>query len=56
MFEIPFQRSPFKADNIKAYFKLKKVIDSGHSDLVHCHTPVGGIITRLAARNARKRD
>lgn len=55
VFEIPFQRSPFKADNIKAYFKLKKVIDSGHYDLVHCHTPVGGIITRLAARNARKK-
>lgn len=55
VFEIPFQRSPFKVDNIKAYFKLKKVIDSGEYDLIHCHTPVGGIITRLAARNARKK-
>lgn len=56
VFEILFQRSPFKADNIKAYFKLKKVIDSGHSDLVHCHTLMGGIITRLVARNTRKKE
>lgn len=54
-FEIPFQRSPFKIDNIRSYFKLKKIIDSENYDLIHCHTPVGGIITRLAARHARKK-
>lgn len=53
-FEIPFERSPLKANNIKAYFALKKVIDTGDYDIIHCHTPVGGVITRLAAKNARK--
>ena len=24
-------------------------------EIIHCHTPVGGVITRLAARNARKK-
>ncbi len=55
VYEIPFQRSPYKIDNIRSYFKLKKIIDSEKYDLIHCHTPVGGIITRLAARHARKK-
>ena len=52
-FEIPFERSPYSKKNIQAYFKLKKIIDSEHYDIVHCHTPVGGVVTRLAARDAR---
>jgi len=53
-FEIPFERSPYSKKNIHAYFKLKKIIDSEHYDIIHCHTPVGGVVTRLAARDARK--
>ena len=54
-FEIPFERSPFKLQNIKAYFALKKVIDQGEYDIIHCHTPMGAVITRLAALKARKK-
>ncbi len=53
-FDIPFERSPFRLGNIKAYFKLKKIIDLEKYDLIHTHTPVGSVITRLAARAARK--
>lgn len=52
---IPFERSPFKFNNIKAIFKLKKIIDKENFDLIHCHTPMGGVVTRLAARKARKK-
>lgn len=52
---IPFSRSPFNKDNIKAYSKLKKIIDTYNYRLIHCHTPVGGVLTRLAARRARKK-
>ena len=34
---------------------LKKIIDEGQFDIVHCHTPVGAAIARLAARDARKK-
>ena len=54
-YEIPFERIPWKAGNIKAYRELKKVIDAGNFDIIHCHTPVGAMITRLAAVGARKR-
>lgn len=54
-YEIPFERIPWKAGNLRAYRELKKIIDEGNFDIIHCHTPVGSLITRLAARNARKR-
>ena len=53
-FDIPFERNPFKPGNIKAYKRLKRIINEGHYDIIHCHTPVGGMLTRLAARKARK--
>lgn len=55
VFEVPFERSPFKLENIKAYKVLKKIIDEGNYDIIHCHTPMGAVITRLAAKAARKK-
>ncbi len=52
---VPFARSPLARSNLKAYRQLKKLIDREHYTLIHCHTPVGGLITRLAARHARKK-
>lgn len=53
--EIAFARFPFHPKNIAAYIKLRKIINEGNYDLIHCHTPVGGILTRLGARKARKK-
>ena len=53
---IPSQRMPIKPANLKAYTQLKALIDSENVDLIHCHTPVGGIITRLAAAKSRKKN
>ncbi len=55
VYDIPFARSPKSKDNLRAYKELKQVIDNGHYDVVHCNTPMGGIVTRLAARRARKK-
>ena len=53
-YDIPFERNPLKLGNVKAYKELKKVIDTGAYDILHCHTPVGAMLTRLAAKQARK--
>lgn len=55
VFDIPFSRSPKSLDNLKAYKSLKKIIDTENYEVVHCNTPMGGIVTRLAARSARKK-
>lgn len=53
--EIPFERNPVNSANRKAYHQLKTLIDQENYALIHCHTPVGGMLGRLAARDARKR-
>lgn len=48
--QIDFVRSPYKLlDNWKAYCQLKDVMKQDKYDLVHCHTPMGGVLARLAA-------
>ncbi len=51
---IPFTRSPLTASNVRAYKELKSLIDQSSFDIIHCHTPAGAALTRLAARSARK--
>ena len=55
VYDVPFSRSPKSADNLKAYKEMKKIISKGGYDVIHCNTPMGGIVTRLAAQKARKR-
>lgn len=54
-FDIPFGRNPLAPENRKAFRQLKELIDTGKYDIIHCHTPVGAALARLAAAGARKR-
>ena len=54
-FEIPIKRSPVDKENIEAYKELKRIIKTGGYDIIHCHTPMGGILARLAAKGERKK-
>ena len=54
-FDVPFERFPLKTQNIKAYRQLKNIINENKYEIIHGHTPVGGVLTRLAARKARKK-
>lgn len=54
-FDVPFDRFPLSPNNVTSYRQLKKIIDAGEYDIIHCHTPVSAMITRLAALSARKR-
>jgi len=53
-FELPFERSPLSPANLGVYRELKALIDREHYALIHCNTPVGGMLGRLCARSARK--
>lgn len=54
-YDIPFERMPFMPKNVNCYKRLKDIIDQGNYQIIHCHTPVGGVLGRLAARKARKK-
>ena len=51
---VSFERSPYKINNLKAIRKLKKIIESENYEIIHTHTPMGSVVTRLAAIKARK--
>lgn len=51
--QIDFIRSPFRLENIKIYKQLKSLMQREKFDLVHCHTPMGGVMARLAARSTK---
>ena len=40
-------------DNRIAYENLCRVIDEGEVEVIHCNTPVGGLVGRLAARKKK---
>ncbi len=54
-FDIPFTRSPLTKDNFRAFQILKKIIKEEKYDLIICNTPVGGLLSRLAAWRMRRR-
>ena len=54
VFNIPFQRSPLDYRNLRAYRELKELLKAEHYDVIHCNTPVGGMLARLAARRCRR--
>lgn len=53
-FNLSIERSPIHLQNIKAYQELKQIIKQQQYSIIHCHTPMGGVLARLAAQAARK--
>ena len=47
-------RSPASFTNLKGYRDMKRVINTGKYDIIWTNEPVMGVVTRLAARKARK--
>lgn len=50
--QIDFVRSPFSAKNCLVYRQMCDLMKREHFSLVHCHTPMGGVMARLAAHAA----
>lgn len=48
-------KSPLSRDSLKAFKEIKQLLKEEKFDLVHCHTPIAGAITRIAAIPYRKR-
>lgn len=48
VFDLPIDRNPFSIKNFTAYLSIRHLFDQQHYDMVHCHSPIGGVLTRLA--------
>lgn len=49
-----WERNPFTFKTLYGIRDLKKLIAKNNYDIVYCHTPVGGLVARIAARKFRK--
>lgn len=56
VFDIPFVRSPFSPQNIKAYRLLKQIVRDGQYDIIHCNTPIGGVLARIVAKRSHSKS
>lgn len=55
VFDVAIDRNPLKPMNLQAFFQIKKIFDKEQYALIHCHTPIGGVLARLAAVESRKK-
>lgn len=52
-YHINFERSIFKIGNhIKSYKQMKKLMNEKEYALIHTHTPISSLITRIAFKNS----
>ena len=50
VFHYPFTRKPFAyGKNLRMSLKLRKQIKKYRYKIIHCHTPVGGVVARIAS-------
>lgn len=48
--QIDFIRTPYDPRNIKAYRQVVELIKREKFDVIHCNTPIGGVVGRLAGK------
>lgn len=48
-FKIDFRRNPLNIHNIAALFQLIRLFVREKYDFIHCHSPVGALLTRMAS-------
>lgn len=54
VYPIETSRSPLQKGNVVAIKQIRKLVTEEHYDIVHCHTPIAAMCTRLACRKVRK--
>ncbi len=54
-YTLPFTKKPLSIGNLRAFGALRRLLLRQHYDLVHCHSPSAGAVTRLAVRTLPRR-
>lgn len=55
IYVVRLHRSPLNLGNVNGYKDMKCIIEENHYDIVWTNEPVMGVVTRLAAKKARKK-
>lgn len=49
--QIDFERNPINPKNIKAYKQLSDLVEKEKFDVLHCQSPIGGVVGRIVGHN-----
>lgn len=50
---IDFDRNPLAVQNKDAYKQMVSLLQKEAFDIIHCNTPIGGVVTRMAAKTTK---
>lgn len=53
IYQIDFIRAPYHPGNLKAYRQLKEIVEKEKFDVIHCNTPIGGVVGRLLGKSCK---
>lgn len=48
--QVDFIRLPFDLRNLRAYRQIVEIVKREQIDVIHCNTPIGGVVGRLAGK------
>lgn len=48
-------KNPLAKQNISAFRQIRRILQCTRFDLIHCHTPIAGLLTRIAAVKQRRK-
>lgn len=55
-YQIDFARNVLKVEqNLRAYCQTRMLVKNNQYDLIHSHSPIGGLLSRIATRDMRKK-
>jgi glycosyltransferase involved in cell wall biosynthesis len=54
IYDVDMHRNPASKENWLAYKIIRQIIETEKYDLIHCHSPIGGVLARLAANKSRE--
>ena len=54
-YELSCSRNPFNKGNFLAIKQIREIVENEQFDIVHCHTPIAAMCTRLACIKQRKK-
>lgn len=50
-YQVDFARNIAKfLENLKAFWQVEKILEDNHYEFLHCHSPIGGVVGRVAGK------
>src|SRR5690554_5558544 len=55
-FDLSITRTPFSTKNFKGIKQLRKIINDNNYDIIHSHTPLGGVVARVGNKSQTSKN